>query len=124
MFINSIKSFLFALVYIIIIKLNTINSFISFIYPNSLLFSDGNIFIIHKFGISICNPNLTYIIKNITNFEEDDIISLENFAKITSVYENGYIFNIINDNIYIFDEIGNLLFTNKTKIISSEENPS
>ena len=109
--------------FLLYIALNNINSYVSFNYPNSLSLSNGNIFIIHKFGISICNPNLTEIITNITNFEEEDIITQENLSKITSVIENGFIFNIINDKIYIFDDKGTLLYNNSTKIISVEENP-
>ena len=116
-----IRKFLFIIILNIIIKEAYL--YISFHYPNSLFLSNGNIFIIHKYGISICNSNLTEIIYNIT-FENDDIITVENLAKITSVFENGYIFNIINDKIYIFDEIGIKLYKSESKIISNEENPN
>ena len=116
-----IRNFIFIIILNIIIKEAYL--YISFHFPNSLFLSNGNIFIIHKYGISICNSNLTEIIYNIT-FENDDIITVENLAKITSVFENGYIFNIINDKIYIFDEIGIKLYKSESKIISNEENPN
>ena len=50
------KTFVLILFFIIIIQ---ITSYISFIYPNSLFLSNKNIFIIHKFGISICNSEIT-----------------------------------------------------------------
>ena len=115
------KELLFLIIFYTII--NKANSFIDFTYPNSLYLSDGNIFVIHKFGITICNSNFTDIIKNVIVFDNDEIITEEKLSKITSVYENGYIFNVINDKIYIFDDIGNLLFKNNTKIIESNENP-
>ena len=42
-------------------------------------------------------------------------------SKVTSLSENGYIFCIINDKIYIFDENGNLLSLNCPKILLTDE---
>ena len=125
-----IKSALFLIrnnlffIIILCIIINKTNLYLSFTYPNCLHLSNGNIFVIHKYGISICNSDFTQIVTNITKFQEDDIITEANLAKITSVFGNGYIFNIINDKIYIFNSIGTLLYENATKIISNEENPS
>ena len=107
---------------ILFIIINKSNSSLSFIYPTSFYLSNGNIFIIHKYGINICNSNLNEIIKNITVFENE--ITEENLAKIIYSYEYRFIINIINDKIYIFDNEGNLLYNNQTKIISINENPS
>ena len=113
------KTFALILFFIIIIQ---ITSYISFIYPNSLFLSNKNIFIIHKFGISICNSELTSIIKNSTIFEDE--LTEEDLPKITYSYEYGLLITIIKDKIYIFDNEGSLLYKNNTKIITEEENPS
>ena len=118
---NQNKILFWIIIYIII---NYATSTISFEYPHSFYLSNRNIFVIHKFGITICNLNLTEIIKNVITFENDEIITEESLSKVTSVIENGYIFNIINDKIYIFDDVGNLLYKNNTKILEVGENPS
>ena len=66
------KSFLclFKVLYIISFLLNIsfIFSYISFNYPNAVTLKNGNIFVIHKYGISICDNSYSIIIKNITFF--------------------------------------------------------
>ena len=95
---------------------------ISFINPYSISLSNENILVIHRYGISICNSIVTEIIDNITIFTEGEEISTEAaLSKITSASENGYIFTIINDEIYIFNEIGILLYHNNSKILLSGE---
>ena len=47
---------------------------LSFTYPNSVPLSDGNILIIHKLGIIVCNSNLSEIIINVANFTNDEIL--------------------------------------------------
>ena len=49
-------------------------SFISFNFPYSLALSNGNIFVIHQKGVSICNNNLNKILLNIITFSEDEEI--------------------------------------------------
>ena len=113
------KTFFLIIFFIII---NQYTSYITFIYPNSLFLSNMNIFIIHKYGISICDSNLTSIIKNVTVFENELIE--QDLPKITYSYEYEIIITIIKDRIYIFDNEGSLLYKNNTKIISQTENPS
>ena len=110
----------FLIIFFIIINQYTSN--ITFIYPNSLFLSNMNIFIIHKYGISICDSNLISIIRNITVFENE--LTEEDLPKIAYSYEYEIIITIIKDGIYIFDNEGSLLYKNNTKIISSTENPS
>ena len=113
------KLFFFIILFIIIVQ--SISS-ISFTYPSSISLSNGNILIIHKSGISICNSFLTEIISNVTNFSEEEFLTTDSLSKITSIYENDYIFNIINDKIYIFNDVGNLLYQSENTILD-EENP-
>ena len=97
-----------------------INTSISFMYPFSISLSNGNIFIIHKLGISVCDPLLSKIIKNITIFTEEEQLKEETLSRVTSIYENGFIFNIINDKIYIVNESEILLYESNTTILNGE----
>ena len=97
-------------------------SYISFSFPYSLSLSNGNILVIHKTGITICNNLLSKIIKNIITFEEDEQIQTEaSLSKITTTKINNYIISLINDKIHIFNEIGDLVYLNNTKILNSSE---
>ena len=94
---------------------------ISFINPYAIALSDGKLLVIHRYGVSICNSQVTEIIDTIISFTGDEEISTEEaLSKITAVSENGYIFCIINDKTYIFDENGNLLSLNSPKILTDE----
>ena len=99
-------------------------SFISFIYPYSISLNNNNILIIHKFGITICDHFLSKIITNVISFPIDEpMITEDDLSKITCASENGYIICLINDKIYIFDDIGSLLFQSNNKIIEENEKP-
>ena len=111
-----LDKFLFLIViYIIIIK--QIISYLNFTYPQSILLNNQNIFIIHKLGISICDPSYSKIINNLTNFEENEMTE-QILSKIAYVSDYGYIFCIVNEYIYIFDENENSLFKYDNKIIN------
>ena len=101
---------------------NSSLSYVSFSFPYALSLSNGNILVIHKTGITICDNLLTKIIKNIKIFETSEQIKTEaSLSKITTTKMNNYIISIINDKIHIFNDIGDLLFQNNTKILSSSE---
>ena len=67
-------------------------------------------FIIYKYGVVICDKNITNVIKYSYNFTESEEISTE--AKLSKVsiskFDDGYIVSIIIDKLYIFDCNGNL----------------
>ena len=97
-------------------------SYVSFNFPYALSLSNGNILVIHKTGITICDNLLTKIIKNATIFiTSEQIETEESLSKVTTTKMNNYIISIINDKIYIFNDIGDLLFQDNTKILSSYE---
>ena len=112
------KKFLNLIIFCLFIK-KIISSF-SLKYPHSLYLSNGNIFVIHKIGISIYDHLMTTKIKDILNFTQSEIINTGDLSKITITVEDEYIFSIIKDRIYIFNETGNLLYHNDTSIL--EEN--
>ena len=110
------------LLFILFMIRNPSFSYISFSFPYALSLSNGNILIIHKTGITICDNLLSKIIKNITIFESSEQIGTEaSLSKITTTKMNNYIISIINDKIHIFNDAGDLLFKNNTKILSSSE---
>ena len=101
---------------------NSSLSYVSFNFPYALSLSNGNILVIHKTGITICDNLLTKIIKNATIFiTSEQIETEESLSKVTTTKMNNYIISIINDKIYIFNDIGDLLFQDNTKILSSYE---
>ena len=63
--------------FILIILIKISKSVLSFNFPNSLTLSNGNIFIIHQKGVTICNNHLTTIILNVIAFPEDEEINNE-----------------------------------------------
>ena len=74
--------------------------------------------------ISIFDSSTKIIINNIILFLENDQITTDSsLSKITHSSENGYIFCIINNEIYIFNDEGLFLAKSNDKIISSSETP-
>ena len=117
---NLYKTILFFVILYILIDLSI--PFVSFNYPYALTLSDGNIFVIHQKGVTICNKHLTRILKNVITFPEDEEINTEaSLSKITTAFQYGYIISIINDKIYIFDEYGTSIYIGTEKILSSGE---
>ena len=108
-------AYLFVLLSIFIL----VKSKISLVYPHGVNLNSGAILIIHKFGITIYNSDITSIIKEIEIFKEDELIEEEgDLSKITLEIFNGYIFSIIKDKIYIFNEQNGDLMYNSSKIIN------
>ena len=89
-------------------------------YPKSLYLPNGNIFVIHKVGVSIYNHLMTNKIKDIIHFNKSETINAGDLSKITVTIEDEYIFSIIKDKIYIFNVTGNLLFYNDTSILRED----
>ena len=80
-----------------------IHSYINFTYPYGISLSNGNIFVFHKFGICICDQNLSTIIQNVTDFTEDEELTAESSLRIVSTYEYEHIIAIINYKLYIIN---------------------
>jgi len=117
---SNLKNLSFLLILSIII--NPSISSILFSYPYCLSLSNGNILVIHKSGIDICDHSLSRIIENISVFEgEEEINNDKALSKVTAETKDGYIFCIINDKIYIFNNIGKLLYQDNYKILGMGE---
>ena len=105
--VNGFNLFFFKF-YFILIKFSFIISTVPFTYPNAVPLKNGNIFIIHKVGVTIYNPTNSTIIKNVIVFSESEqIINEDYFSKVTLVqFSDGYIASIIINKLYFFNEEG------------------
>ena len=106
--------FSYHLIYIIINLLNIPLSIstISFSYPKAVTLKNGNIFVIHQYGVSICNSSFSEIIKDVFTFSTDEQISNEDYlSKVTiAQFDDGFIIAAILYKIYIFNINGEFEF--------------
>ena len=114
------RKLLYMYIFYIIITKSNLSIFFNF--PYSISLSNGNIFVIHKSGISICDYLLSYIIEDIIIFKEDEQIKTEaSLSKVTTATIDEYIISLINDKIYIFNDTGNLLYESEKEILEQGE---
>ena len=87
-------------------------SILSFTYPNALTLKNGNIFVIHKNGVSICDYSFSTILREIIVFSEElQISDTDHLSKVLlEKFNDGYIVSIIINKIFIFDINGNLKY--------------
>ena len=91
----------------------------SFDYPYSITLSNDNIFLIQKSGIDIYDKSLN-LLKHIIEFKGEEEITEENFEKIEIKNNKDYILSIINDELFIFNNEGKLLYNSEEKINSNQ----
>lgn len=96
----------------IFISIIFFNNFLLYFFF-SLYLSDGNILIIHETDIDIYDHLFKKKIRNVINFSQEDKLVGNDLAKITTSIDEEYIFSIIKNKIYIFDDKGNLLYYEK-----------
>ena len=105
-------------IYSIQIVINqTENTFIKYLdleYTHSLSLINGNLFIIHKYGVIVYNYNFTSILYSY-DFGGTPIIASEEDNNFTSVIQckgnnYQYVIAIINDKIYVFSSRGQYFF--------------
>ena len=109
-------------IYLLSIIITISNTSIFFNFPYSISLSNGNILVIHRFGITICDYLLSKIIKKIVIFNEDEEITSESsLSKVTTATFDEYIITIINDKIYILNEVGDLLYNSSKEILEQGE---
>ena len=93
------------------ILIKYINNTLYFSYPTAITLNNGNIFIIHKTGITVCDSTFSRIIKYVKNFTTDyeQISTEQKLSKVSlEKFSDGYIISIIMFKVYIFDKLGNL----------------
>ena len=104
-------------------RINRSNSVLLFNFPSSITLSNGNILVIEKNGIYICNPTLETILNTVFTFSEDDRIKdLQSFSNVILKDKNYYIICMVNFKIYFLTRIGELL--KATDRIIPDENPT
>ena len=118
----SYNLFQFIILFIIISQSNSI---LSFIYPSAIELPNGNIFVIEKLGIYVCDSSLINIIRTEFTFSEEDQIKNEDdlsrvIIKKTRVNSLIYILSLVNYKIYIFDFDGKLIYNSEEKIITGQ----
>jgi len=94
---------------------------IIFKLPQATTLSNGDIFVINQTGILIIDSNLTNIISKVETFQDDEQVNSDEILSKTTISrfnseDNGYIFCLINDKIYIFNSSGQKLFKSDNKI--------
>ena len=85
---------------------------LNFTFPNSITLNNGNIFVIHKYGVSIFNTSYPEIINKAYFFEDSEILSDEKdlSSVLIKQFEDGYVLCTIINKIYIFDSGGKFEF--------------
>jgi len=111
----------FVIINIIVLLINTYSIFssLSFSYPSAVTLINGNYFVIHKYGISICDSSFSKIINNITIAENTaELISNENDLYKIEIkkFKDGYILCAIIDKIYIFNSYGIMKYKSNSLI--------
>ena len=108
-------SYKFLFINIFLLNFPITFSSLSFLYPTVATLKNGNLFAIHKTGVSICDSNYSTIIENVTIFSEENQISTpQNLSRVSiSQFPDGYIVSAIIDKIYIFNLEGKLEFTSE-----------
>ena len=99
-------------------------STLSFKYPTAITLKNGNIFIIHETGISICDPTFSIIRKNVTVFSSGNKISSANYLSKVSVsqFNEGYIVSVIINKIYIFSPQGEIEYMSTSALTTNDVN--
>ena len=92
-----------------------------FAYSSAITLNNGNIFIVHKDGITICDANYKTIIKNVTTFSSKKLNNEEDLYKLTiEQFNDGYVFCFLFNKIYIIDNNGELEF-NETLFYTNDD---
>ena len=106
---------------VLILYINLFTSSLSLDFNNlqSEKLSNGDFIFVHQYAIDIFNKNLTQIIRTEITFAEEEQITTEKMKNtIIKKFEDGYIICLINDKIYIFDDLGYFLY--KRDIINND----
>ena len=103
----SVLSIIFQNLFLLMVILSFIPKIktLSFEYPTAFTLTNGEIFVIHKFGIDICNPQFTSSTRKLTFSPQ---LTETDLSKISiSKFSSGEYLIFIIKRFYIFDENGN-----------------
>ena len=113
------------LIFIIVLLLGTnkVYSTLLFSFPSSVTLSNGNILVVEKYGIYVCDSTMETIIKTAYTFIEEDQIS--DGTKLSNVVlkdKNDYIGVLVNFKLHLLTRTGDLI--KSTNRLISENNPT
>ena len=115
------SKFLFC--FIFLKEINQVTSTLLFSYPTSVTLSNGNILVVEKNGIYICDPTMETIEKTVYTFIEEDQINNVNKLSYAEIKDkNGYIGVLVNFKFYLLTRTGDLL--QSTNRLISDSNPT
>ena len=100
---------------------------ISFSFPFENIYStqlrNGNFILIHKKGIDICDNYLNKIIRTEIVFSNEEQITTDIMKNVKiKEFEDGYLICLINNKIYIFNNLGEFLFKKENINLDKEVN--
>ena len=95
------------------------NAYLYFSFPTAIELKNKDILVVHQFGVTVCDSTFKHIKKNVYDFslEEEQISNEDKLSRVSfAKFDDGYIFSIIIDKLYIFDAEGN--FKNRTESLN------
>ena len=106
---------------IIIILISDSYSNLNFHFPFSITLANGNILVIEKEGIYICDPSLKSIINTILIFDDEDKIKDEkSYSNVILKDKNGFIIGMVNYKVYLLTRTGELLKSTNRLILDDD----
>ena len=95
------------------------NAYLYFSFPTAIELKNKDILVVHQFGVTVCDSTFKHIKKTVYDFslEEEQISNEDKLSRVSfAKFDDGYIFSIIIDKLYIFDAEGN--FKNRTESLN------
>ena len=95
------------------------NAYLYFSFPTAIELKNKDILVVHQFGVTVCDSTFKHIKKTVYDFslEEEQISDEDKLSRVSfAKFDDGYIFSIIIDKLYIFDTEGN--FKNRTESLN------
>ena len=106
---------------IIIILISDSYSNLNFHFPSSITLANGNILVIEKEGIYICDSSLKSIINTILIFDDEDKIKDEkSYSNVILKDKNDYIIGMVNYKVYLLTRTGELLKSTNRLILDDD----
>jgi hypothetical protein len=94
------------LINILLLIISSISSTLSFSYPTSIVLNNGDIFIIHKTGVTVTDPTCSTIKKSHSPFNGE--LTEDSYSRVSiGKFEDGMIVCLIFDKIHFYDSVGN-----------------
>ena len=82
------------------------SAYLYFSFPTAIELKNKDILVVHQFGVTVCDPTFKRIKKNVYDFslEEEQISNEDKLSRVSfAKFNDGYIFSIIIEKLYIFD---------------------